>query len=208
MLRRAVLALGLCACFTAPVITAPALADPAAPSAEDRALEQKAQAYLSGLKGAEGRFTQTDPKGHGSAGRFFLLKPGRARFQYDPPTALLVVADGANVSVYDRKLKTFDQYPLAQTPLALLLAKDVKLDGRVAASIADKTAKGFTLDLRDAKHPADGRLLLSFTNAPVSLAGWTVVDAQNQRTTVRLANLKTATPLSPGLFVLNNPRPH
>ncbi len=188
MLRRAFLALGLCACFTAP-----ALADPAPPSTDDRALQQKAQAYLSGLKGAEGRF---------------LLKPGRARFQYDPPTALLVVADGANVSVYDRKLKTFDQYPLAQTPLALLLAQDVKLDGRVAASIADKTAKSFTLDLRDAKHPADGRLLLSFTKAPMVLAGWTVVDAQNQRTTVRLADLKTTTALNSSLFVLRNPGPH
>jgi outer membrane lipoprotein-sorting protein len=202
MLRRAFLALGLFAC-----LTAPALADPAAPSADDRGLVQKAQAYLSDLKGAEGRFTQIDPKGRTSAGHFFMLKPGRARFQYDPPAALLVVADGVNVSVYDRKLKTFDQYPLAQTPLALLLSKDVKLDGRIAASIADKTPKGFTLDLRDAKHPADGRLRLSFATAPMTLAGWTVVDAQNQRTLVRLTNLKTATALAPSLFVLSNPGP-
>ena len=166
---------------------------------------EKAQAYLTGLKGAEGRFTQTDPKGHASSGQFFMLKPGKARFEYDPPAAMLVVADGANVSVYDRKLKSFDQYPLAQTPLALLLGENVKFDNRVSASIAAKSGKGFILDLRDAKHPSDGRLLLGFTAAPLSLTGWTIVDAQSQKTVVRLSNLKPKTSFGSALFVLRNP---
>ena len=208
--RPAVSALSLCAALLLVSALAPVkarAADTADAAAGSPALVRKAEAYLSDLRGAEGGFTQIDPRGQVTHGRFYMLKPGRARFQYDPPAGLLVVADGANVSVYDRKLKTFDQYPLAQTPLALLLGRDVNFEGRVLATVADQTAKGFVLDLRDAKHPTDGRLRLDFSAAPMALTGWTVVDAQNQRTTVRLAGLTPRTAFSPGLFVLHNPAP-
>ncbi len=180
---------------------------PSAPSPGDKALVQTAEDYILSLKGAAGRFTQTDPKGQTSTGRFFMLKPGKARFEYDPPASLLVVADGETVSVYDKRLKSFDQYPLAQTPLALLLSRDVKLNDKIAATAEDKTPKGFVLDLRDAKHPGDGRLLLAFASEPLALTGWTVIDAQNQRTTVRLSGLKRQTTFDPSLFSLKNPPP-
>ena len=91
-------------------------------SADDKALVDKAVAYLQGLSEAKGRFTQTDPRGAVSTGELFLKRPGKARFAYDPPSGLLVVSDGGAVAIQDNRLKTFDSYPLGATPLSLFLA--------------------------------------------------------------------------------------
>jgi outer membrane lipoprotein-sorting protein len=185
-------------------------APPSAPplSADDRALVQKAVDYLQGLKAAQGRFTQIDPKGRVSNGAFSMLRPGRARFQYDPPAALLVVADGANVSVYDRRLKTFDQYPLEQTPLKLLLGKTVRLDQGVVVTRVDRSQDGFSITARDARRPALGGITLRFSQAPLALKGWTVLDAQGQKTEVSLKGFSARGSLPASLFVLHDPTAH
>ncbi|MFV4677451.1 outer membrane lipoprotein carrier protein LolA, partial [Mycobacterium tuberculosis] len=72
-------------------------------SAADAALVDKAAAYLQGLKSAQARFSQTDPRGMVTTGTFSLQRPGKARFAYDAPTDLTVVADGVNVNVLDGK---------------------------------------------------------------------------------------------------------
>jgi outer membrane lipoprotein-sorting protein len=143
-----------------------------------------------------------------TGGTFSLLRPGKARFAYDAPTDLTVVADGVNVNVLDGKLKTFDQYPLKQTPLALLLGSEVKFDKAAVVTSVAREANGFTVTVRDAKKQAEGRLSLSFSATPLVLTGWTVVDAQGMKTTVRLSGLKTGLALDAGLFVLRDPHPH
>ena len=86
-------------------------------SAADQALVARAVAYLEGLDEAKARFVQTDARGRATTGQLFMKRPGKARFAYDAPSGLLVVSDGGVVSVQDKRLKTFDQYPLAATPL-------------------------------------------------------------------------------------------
>ena len=98
-------------------------------SSADLALVDKATKYLQGLDEVEGRFEQTNPRGAVQAGDIFLKRPGKARFQYDPPSGLVVVSDGRNVSVWDSRLRTFDRTPLGATPLAILLARQIRLDG-------------------------------------------------------------------------------
>jgi len=206
--RRAAIALCaltvLCGVGRALAADAPA----AALSNDDKALVQKATDYIQNLKGVQGKFTQIDPKGQVSTGLFYMQRPGKARFQYDPPAALLVVADGYNVSVYDRKLKSFDQFPLGQTPLVLLLAKNVRLDRGVAVTAVDKTKDGFIIAARDANSKAQGRLTLEFSQNPMGLRGWTIVDAQGQKTEVKLGGLRESAALNANLFVLRDPRPH
>lgn len=174
----------------------------------DKALVEEAARYLQGLKSAQARFSQTDPRGTVTNGTFSLQRPGKARFAYDAPADLTVVADGTNVNVYDGKLKTFDKYPLKQTPLALLLGDAVKFDKTVAVTSVTREKTGFTITLRDAAKQAEGRLSLSFSTGPVALTGWQVVDAQGQRTSVRLSGLKMGGALDAGLFVLKDPHPH
>jgi outer membrane lipoprotein-sorting protein len=199
--RRAVLA-GF-AFIASPALAAP----PVALSAEDRALVDRAAAYLEGLTEAKGRFVQTDPRGYTTHGQLFLKRPGKARFAYDPPAGLLVVSDGGTVSIQNSRLKTFEAYPLAMTPLSLFLARRIRLDRGVVVTKMTRRADGFSLTARDSGRKAEGEITLDFTDQPLTLAGWTVTDAQGQATRVRLSGLERASGLDPALFVLKNPRP-
>lgn len=176
-------------------------------SADDQALVARAVAYLEGLTEAKGRFLQTDARGRATSGAVFLKRPGKARFAYDPPSGLLVVSDGGVVSVQDKRLKTFDQYPLAATPLSLFLAKTIRLDRGVAITRVARHADGFSVTARDGKKETAGEITLTFTDAPLALAGWAVTDAQGRPTRVQLVDLQRASGLDRSLFVLKDPRP-
>lgn len=176
-------------------------------SAEDAALVQKAQAYLQGLTRAKGRFVQTSPRGAVTRGTVYIQRPGRARFAYDPPSNLLVVADGYNVSVYDARLKTFDSYPLGATPLSLFLSKTIRLNEGVVIAGVQKFANGFSVVARDGRRKAEGQVTLAFSNEPVQLREWVLTDAQGASTRVTLQGLEPVAALDPKLFVLRDPRP-
>ncbi len=181
---------------------APALAAPLAP--DDQALVQRAAAYLDGLGEARGRFVQTDPRGQTSEGELYLDRPGKARFEYQKPPSMLVVADGFTVMVYDRRLKTFNRYPLGSTPLGLFLQKHVRLD-RVDITGVERIAGGFSITARGGGRSMHGEITLSFSDDPVALRQWSIVDAQGARTTVRIDGLQPAHGLDPALFQLRNP---
>ena len=179
---------------------------PVAPlSAEDQALVERASAYLEGLGQMRGHFLQTDPRGAVSQGELYLSRPGKARFEYQTPASLLVVADGHSVLVSDKRLKTFDRYPLGATPLGLFLQRHVRLDQKVSVTKVDRFAGGYSLTARDGKHETQGQITLMFSQAPMSLLEWSILDAQGGRTTVRLSALTPAEGLDPALFVLRNP---
>ncbi len=203
MTRRA-LALGLAALPLPALAARPALVPL---SAEDRVLVDRAATYLQDLTEAKGRFVQTDARGTVTQGTVFLKRPGKARFAYEAPSGLLVVADGANVSVADSRLKTFDRYPLMATPLSLFLARQIRLDKGVVISQVSRMADGFSITARDGKKQAEGQITLTFSDAPLALLGWTVSDAQGQSTRIRLVGLEATSGLAPGLFVLKDPRP-
>jgi outer membrane lipoprotein-sorting protein len=192
-------------------LAAAPLASPAfaqvALSPADKALVDRAVAYLEGLAEAKARFVQTDARGRASTGQLFMKRPGKARFAYDPPSGLLVVSDGGVVSVQDKRLKTFDQYPLGATPLSLFLAKTIRLDRGVTITRVARMADGFSITARDGKKETAGTITLSFTDTPLALAGWTVTDAQNRPTRVQLQGLERAAGLDRSLFVLKDPRP-
>ncbi len=189
--------------LAAAAIAAPAAAAPLAPA--DQALVAKAQAYLQGLGQVKGRFTQTDPRGSTSAGDLYIKRPGKARFAYDAPKNMVIVSDGSRVSVYDPRLKTFDTYPLGQTPLSLFLAKDIKLDRGVEVTEVTRFPNGFAITARDGRRQTRGWITLTFANAPMRLTEWTVSDAQGARTRVQIAGLAPVAALDDGFFVLKNP---
>lgn len=174
-------------------------------SAEDQALVARASAYLQGLSSAKGDFIQTDSRGRTTRGTFYLQRPGKARFEYAAPSGLLIVSDGSNVNVHDKRLKTFDRYPLGSTPLALFLARQVRLDQGVKVERVTRTDNGFQILARDARRQADGAIAMTFGGSPLRLTEWTVIDPQGGRTRVQLSSLQPASGLSPSLFVLRDP---
>ncbi len=208
-LRPFAIALSLALPLTAvgALTSAPALAaSTPALTSEQQAMVDRATSYIQDLRSVKGRFTQIDGAGATSTGEFYMSRPGRARFEYDAPAQLLVVSDGHNVSIYDRRLKSFDQYPLGSTPLVLLLAKEVRLDHGAVITAVEQGAGGFSITAKDARRKAEGRITLLFGDDPVSLKGWTIIDGQGQETRVRLGELTPVADLDPGLFVLKDPR--
>lgn len=197
--------------FSAPVaVSQPAPRQRVAPalaplSATEKALVDQAAAYLQGLTSAKGDFIQTDARGRTTRGVFYMQRPGKARFEYAAPSGLLIVADGSNVNVQDRRLKTFDRYPLGSTPLTLFLSRRIRLSEGVEVTRVVRSADGFQLFARDGKRQAEGSIILAFAGNPLRLTEWTITDAQGGRTRVQLTSLQPVSGLSPSLFVLRDP---
>ena len=172
MLTRRRLTLALAAVpFASPAFAQSAQTPAISPA--DQALVNRAVTYLEGLAEARARFVQTDGRGATSRGWVYLKRPGKARFAYDPPSGLLVVSNGAVVSVADSRLKTFDSYPLGMTPLSLFLAKTIRLDKGVRVTRVDRMGGGFSITARDGQKKTAGQITLTFADSPLALAGWT-----------------------------------
>jgi outer membrane lipoprotein-sorting protein len=187
-------------------LPAAAPAPPPPLSSSDQALVNRAAAYLEGLTEARARFTQIDPRGRASAGDIYLKRPGKARFDYDKPSYQLIVSDGSQVLVQDRRLKTFENYPLRSTALALFLARHVRLDQGVNVTSIDRRPGQFSITAQDRRREAQGTLILDFAESPMALLGWTVIDPQGGHTRVRLTGLRAVRGLDPALFVLRDTR--
>jgi outer membrane lipoprotein-sorting protein len=155
---------------------------------DDATKVERARTYLLGLGAAMGRFTQTDPRGHVTTGMIYLRRPGRARFDYDPPAGLVVASNGYRVAVLNRRLGTFDAYPLGSTPLGLLLSRDLRIDKQVEIGAVTTSPGGFSIVARRAGKRGEGQIALDFSDAPIALTGWTITDAQGGITKVRLSD--------------------
>jgi len=188
-----------------PAFARPADPPPAPLSADDQALVSRALTYLDGVKSARGRFVQTDSRGNVAPGTFFLQRPGRARFDYDPPQRVIMASDGVVVSIWNLRLKTFQSYPLGATPLGIFLAKEIRLDRGIKVVQVQHKADGFTIVARDTRRQSEGQIALSFSDNPIRLQGWTVTDAQGLSTRVSLADFTQTAPMDNGFFRPANP---
>ena len=171
-----------------------------------RALIDKVSAYLSAMQTLTGDFVQVGPDGRRTEGQFFIQKPGRVRFEYNPPSPIDVVADGHNVVVRDRNLLTQDSFPLSQTPLRFLLSDRINLlrDTTPVSVTADDTFVTVVVEERQML-AGTSRLMLMFGAKDMHLRQWTVTDPQGFDTTVAVYNLDTTKKPDPELFVINYP---
>lgn len=161
-------------------------------------------AYFNSLTSVRGRFTQLGPGGEFSEGAFFLLRPGKMRFEYEPPNPILVISDGAWVGIEDRRLRSTQKYPLATTPLSLMLADRVDLFAQARIVAVEERAGDVAVTVRARAGTTPGELTLIFGGADFSLKSWIVVDAQGLRTEVSLFDLVRGASLDPRLFWIND----
>jgi outer membrane lipoprotein-sorting protein len=170
-------------------------------SAEAKTAVEELSEYFNSFKNLQGEFTQVSPQGRVSTGVFYLSKPGRLRFEYAPPNPFLVVSDGSWVVIENRKQKTTDQYPLAATPLKLLLANEIDLMEEADVKSVETNDGMATILVEDRNRAIPGRLVLVFDTNRKELSQWIVEDAKGKRTTISLANLETGVDPDPKLFV-------
>jgi len=171
---------------------------------DQRAIVAKVDKYLSGTQKLSGNFVQVGPDGRRTQGEFFISKPGKVRFDYDPPSPIDIIADGQSVVVRDRRLATQDVYSLSQTPLRFLLSDHVDLmkDTNLVAVYADDV---FVTVVVEEKSNLVGtsRLMIMFSAKDMQLKQWTVTDPQGYDTTVAVYNLDTSKKPDPNIFKID-----
>ncbi len=157
--------------------------------------------YLNGLTTVSAPFTQYNDDGSQSTGQLYLHRPGRMRFEYDPPNGATVVAGAGAVVIHDPKSnQPPESYPLKRTPLSIILDRRVNLGqaNMVVGHSFDGTATVVTA--QDPKNPDYGRIDLKFSGDPMELRSWVIHDNSGGQTTVVLGELTKGETLGSSLF--------
>ncbi len=187
----------------------PALVAAAPAAAQTGSLEQ-VSAHLRGISTMTADFVQTDRNGKSVSGTLTLRQPGKVRFQYQKGVPLLIVGDGKALTMIDYSVRQVSRWPVGNSPLSVLI--DPRKDMSRFARIVPAPVPGMiSVEARDPKHPEFGTITIVFARGSgpggLALQGWTVLDAQNGRATVRLSNQRFGVPISDKAFLWDDPRP-
>ncbi|MEN3975315.1 outer membrane lipoprotein carrier protein LolA [Emcibacter sp. SYSU 3D8] len=165
------------------------------------------QSYLKGITTLRARFQQVAPNRQVSAGTMSLQKPGKLRFEYTPPTPILVVSDGTVITLIDYDLKQVTRWPINDTPLRPLVRSDFMFGEDVEVLGIKRNAQWINVAISDPKKRDEGSMLLTFSRNPLTLTEWQVLDERGQTTIVTLDDLQTNVPLEKSLWSWKDPRP-
>jgi outer membrane lipoprotein-sorting protein len=186
-----------------PILPQPAT--PATPAAETpQMLTERINRSLNGMGSLIGDFSQISADGRRRSGKLYVLRPGKLRFDYNPPSQLEVVSDGSNVAVIDKRVPQQDVYGINQTPLKFLVGEkiDIAKDTKVVAVRREKDE--VILDIEDKNTVAGtSKIRIHFNGDTFMLRRWTVTDPQGIPTTIQLANLNTQQKPERSLFFIN-----
>jgi len=204
MKRLATLAL-LAAPVGAAMIAAPAMV-----SAQAASPLAQVSAHLRTVNTMTANFIQTGRGGQTLNGTLTMKRPGKVRFQYGRGVPLLVVADGKSLTMIDYKVKQVNRWPIGNSPLSVLLNPNQDL-GRVA-KVLQNDRQVLLVQARDPRRPEYGTIALAFAKVPsapsgLMLTGWTMIDAQKNRTTIKLSNQRFNVPVAESAFRFVDPRP-
>ena len=188
------------------LVATAATSAPAATSAELKAVESS----LAATQSMTANFLQTDGKGRQMAGTLSLKRPGKIRFAYGGGVNMLLVANGKTLNFIDYDVGQKSSWPIAKSPLAVLLSPNPDLT-RIARLVPSEHKNVVVVRARDARRPEFGTLILAFLrdgSAPggLKLEGWTAIDAQNKKTTVRLSNQRYNVGVPDSAFTYAEPK--
>jgi len=150
----------------------------------------------------QGGFVQIGADGSVTKGKFYLSRPGKIRFEYMAPAALLVVADGSTVAIQDNRLKTFNRAPLRSTPMYFFLKPNIDLSKDAKVVRVAKQGGTLAISVKDKTGQTDGVLTLLFDPSSYELRQWLIEDGAGGVTRVALNNVERVASFEPSLFVL------
>ncbi|WP_394691436.1 outer membrane lipoprotein carrier protein LolA [Hoeflea sp.] len=160
---------------------------------------QRVADHFASVKTMTGEFIQFGPNGEQTGGKFFIDRPGKLRFNYEAPSAVRVIADGKAVVIGNRKLRTWDLYPLNKTPLKLLLADRIDLSADMVRSVKEDPDL-ITIVLGNKTIFGDSTISLMFDPKSFELRQWTIRDAQGKDTSVMIFNVQTGVRFASNVF--------
>ena len=168
---------------------------------------KRVSAALNKIQNLQGHFLQIGPDGGAEMGTFYMRKPGRVRFEYNPPNPTLIVSDTATIAVQNTKLHTTDRYPLTDSPLRLLLSTNVDLSTDPRIVKVSREPGLISLTAREASGPAQGEITITLSDPAMELKQWEVLDAQGLRTLVTLNDVRSDVETPARLFVIQDQTP-
>lgn len=169
-------------------------------SAADQRDVARVESYLQGLTTLRSRFVQTSSQGDHAAGELVLDRPGRARFDYDPPTPILMIARGGSLLYYNKELDQVSLIPLAGTPLRFLTDSDLDLSRDAEVLGVTRRPDALAVTLAEKGEEDGGSLTLVFSDDPLTLRQWQVVDAEGTTVQVALVDPAFGVAVNPSLF--------
>ncbi len=204
--RRAVLAAFFG--FAAARLSAAAVAAPPPPAvaltSQDNADLQRIAAYLGSIRTMYAKFRQVASGGGIATGQLWMARPGRMRFEYDPPSPILLLADMFYVYYVDKELIQMSKVGLKSTPAWLLLRDPITFSDLVVTRF-EPGANTIRLTVVEKAEPDNGSLTMVFSDNPLALQQWSIVDQQRKTTTVSLYDERFGVALDPKLFVYQDP---
>jgi len=182
-----------------PVAGNAAAPPPVALTPQQSAELQRVAGYLNGIRTMTARFQQTAANGGVSSGRLWVSRPGRMRFEYERPNTLALLADAGYVYQWDKELHQTTKIELRSTPAWFILRDPINFGPDVVVTRLEQGGGTIRVTVVEAAHPDLGSLTMAFTENPLSLRQWTVVDQQGRRTTVSLSDVQLGVALDPRL---------
>ncbi len=177
-----------------------AAAERAALSPDQSAAVRRAVHYLNGLSTLQARFIQVSSNGAYAEGEVIVQRPGKMRFDYDPPHPVLIIANGLSLLFYDRELKQASFLPLWETPLWFLIRERVTLSEDVVVTRVAQGLGTLSITIEDRQMPEAGSVTLVFSDRPLDLKKWELVDTQGVLTQVSLVNARYGLEVDPEAF--------
>jgi outer membrane lipoprotein-sorting protein len=173
---------------------------------KQQATIQKVESYLSNLTTVVSDFTQVAPDGSLTSGKFYLKRPGKMRWQYNPPTPILMVSNGSTLVYYDYELEQVSHVSLDSTLIGFLAQEKISFGKNVGVTDFSKAAGVIRVSLAQRDKPSEGQIMLEFSESPLTLRNIVIRDATNQITSVSLNDAKFGVDLDSELFIFRDPR--
>ncbi len=167
----------------------------------------RVETYLNSIKTIRSRFLQLSSNGAYSEGDIYFSRPGKMRIEYDPPTPILIVADGSQLIYFDKKLNQVSYIGLDSSPAGILISGNISFfSGDLTLTSFKQAANVIRLGVIRTKDPEAGELTLILSDKPLFLKKWEITDAQGITTTVTLTRTRFGIPLNDKLFRFKRPR--
>lgn len=150
----------------------------------------EAEDWFNGISTMQADFIQVASDGTTASGVIHLRRPHQMKIVYDLEEPLILLTTRIWIHVDRPNDKTVTSYPISETPLSLLLKKDVRLRSDEFTTSSNVQNGIVRVMLAKETGEAAGELTLEFTEKPFVLRKWTIRDAADVTTTVTLQNMR------------------
>lgn len=166
---------------------------------------ERIEQYMNGMKTLQAEFTQVSDNGELRHGKMEIMRPGKMRIVYDPPSKDFIIADGTFINIWDGEMQQQTSMPVDANLGDIMLRENIKLSGEVTVSQIERAPAKIEVTVFATKDKGAGQLALVFEDNPLKLRKWRVLDAQGRTTSVSLENAREGIELSKSIFQFSPP---